>query len=272
MILGLADVSCISLFSDFDETVTYGKNTFYGRIKDDFSVFTIDSTTADNYESTLGTGTNDLENDTGAYKNLYFWPHSRISFVFFGNAIRNGNFAANISGCNCAHKSCVEYELLSNFDNGTNSNCDTCSTEDKTIRLDCMKSHSISVCFVDCDHTCQPFFLRIIIVGHVQFRILHLKIWWVVQVKTSKKKTFRVPKDLVSFVRKIELCCESHSYIYNIHPISGPHLKWSQDSKLLLLVGLNHHWSYHSFPFVCERREQYLSEIDLYITFNLIYQ
>ena len=32
---------------------------------------TIDSTTVDNHESTLGTGTNDLENDTGAHTSLY---------------------------------------------------------------------------------------------------------------------------------------------------------------------------------------------------------
>ena len=43
---------------------------FHGRIIDDFSITTVDSTTADNHESTLGTGTNDLEDDTGAHTNL----------------------------------------------------------------------------------------------------------------------------------------------------------------------------------------------------------
>ena len=44
---------------------------FHGRTLDDFSMFTIDSTTADNHECILDTGKNDLEKDTGAYKNLY---------------------------------------------------------------------------------------------------------------------------------------------------------------------------------------------------------
>ena len=51
-------------FNDFDETVTCVRDMFHGRIIDDFSMTTIDSTTADNHESTLGTGTNDLEDDT----------------------------------------------------------------------------------------------------------------------------------------------------------------------------------------------------------------
>ena len=56
----------MSIFSDFDETVTSGKNIFHGRIIDHFSMLKIDSTTADNNESTLGTGANDFENDIGA--------------------------------------------------------------------------------------------------------------------------------------------------------------------------------------------------------------
>ena len=36
MILGLADVSYMSIFDDFDEIVTYGKDMFHDRIIDDF--------------------------------------------------------------------------------------------------------------------------------------------------------------------------------------------------------------------------------------------
>ena len=50
----------MSVFNDFDETVTYGKDMFYGRIIDNFSMVTIDSTTADDHENTLGTGTNEV--------------------------------------------------------------------------------------------------------------------------------------------------------------------------------------------------------------------
>ena len=51
-------------FSMTDETVTCGKDVFHGRIIDDFSAVTMDSTTADNHESTFDTSTTDLENDT----------------------------------------------------------------------------------------------------------------------------------------------------------------------------------------------------------------
>ena len=34
--LGMADVSCMSIFNNFDETVTYGKHMFHGRIISDF--------------------------------------------------------------------------------------------------------------------------------------------------------------------------------------------------------------------------------------------
>ena len=71
MMFILADVSYMSIFNDFDETVSYRKDMFYGKIVDDFSMKTIDSITADNHESTLGSGTNDWENDAEAYTNLY---------------------------------------------------------------------------------------------------------------------------------------------------------------------------------------------------------
>ena len=44
--------------------VKYGKDVFHDRMIDNFSMFTIDSATADNHESTLDTATNDLDNDT----------------------------------------------------------------------------------------------------------------------------------------------------------------------------------------------------------------
>ena len=34
--LGLVDVSYMSIFKDFDETATFGKDMFHGRITDDF--------------------------------------------------------------------------------------------------------------------------------------------------------------------------------------------------------------------------------------------
>ena len=53
MNLGLADVLYMSIFNDFDRTVTYDKDMFHGRIIDDFSMVTIDSTTTDNHNSTF---------------------------------------------------------------------------------------------------------------------------------------------------------------------------------------------------------------------------
>ena len=84
--LGLADMS---VFNVFDETVTYDKSIFHGRIIDDFSVLTIDSTTADNHENTLGTGTNDLENDAGASTSIYSGQVEE-TFGLLGNSIATG--------------------------------------------------------------------------------------------------------------------------------------------------------------------------------------
>ena len=44
MNLALVDVSCMSIFTDFDETVTYDRDRSHNRIIDDFSMLTIDST------------------------------------------------------------------------------------------------------------------------------------------------------------------------------------------------------------------------------------
>ena len=126
MTLGLADVSHMSIFNAFDES---DKDEFHGRIIDQFTMITVDSTPTDNHESTLGTGTNDLGNDTRAHTTLYSGQVEGACGLF-GNSIDTSNIAANISGsncdhiysvedellCNCDHKSCVEDELLSNCD------------------------------------------------------------------------------------------------------------------------------------------------------------
>ena len=110
MTLGLADVSYISIFNDFDETVTYGKDMLYGRIIDNPSMVTIDSTTPDNHESILGPGTNDSENDTVTHTNLHAGQVER-AFGLLGNSIDTGNITANISGSNCyIHETCLEDE------------------------------------------------------------------------------------------------------------------------------------------------------------------
>ena len=125
---------------DFDET---DRNGFHGRIIDQFSMITVDSAPADNHKSTLGTGTNDLKNDTRAHTALYSGQVEEACGLF-GNSIDTGNIA-DISGSNCDHiysvedgllsncdhKSCAEDELLSNHDTKesveeeTNYNCDT---------------------------------------------------------------------------------------------------------------------------------------------------
>ena len=112
MTLGLADVSHMSIFNDFDET---DKDEYHGRIIDQFTMITVDSAPADNHESTLGTGTNDLGNDTRAHTTLYSGQVEGACGLF-GNSIDTGNIAANISGSNCDHVYSVEDELLSNCD------------------------------------------------------------------------------------------------------------------------------------------------------------
>ena len=48
---GLPDVLHMSIFNDFDET---DRNEFHGWIMDKFPMITVDFTTADKHESTLG--------------------------------------------------------------------------------------------------------------------------------------------------------------------------------------------------------------------------
>ena len=90
-------------------------------------MITVDSAPADNHESTLGTGSNDLGNDTRDHTTLYS-VQVEGACRLFGNSIDTGNITANISGSNCDHvysvedellfnchhKSCAEEELLSN--------------------------------------------------------------------------------------------------------------------------------------------------------------
>ena len=158
-------------------------------------MITGDSTTGDNHESTLGTGTNDLGNDTRAHTNLYS-GQVEGAFGLFGNSINTGDITANIRATNCDHKSSVEVELLSNCDHNscvedellsncdtkesvdnetnsncdtkekvddeTNSNCETCLVENESGRLGGKNSISYDVTYHY--HTCQPYCLEMIFV------------------------------------------------------------------------------------------------------------
>ena len=127
MTLGLAGVSHMSIFNDFDET---DRDEFYCRIINQFSMITVDSAPFDNHESNLGTGTNDFRNDTRTHAILYSGQEEGACQLF-GNSIDTGNIAANISGSNCDHIYSVDDELLSNCDtkesveDETNYNCYT---------------------------------------------------------------------------------------------------------------------------------------------------
>ena len=59
---------------------------FHGRIIDDISATTIDSTTTEYHESILGTDINDLEDDSGPHTNLYSGKAER-AFGLLGNSI-----------------------------------------------------------------------------------------------------------------------------------------------------------------------------------------
>ena len=67
---GLAHVSHMSSFNGFDQT---DRNEFHGRIIDQFLMITVDSAPADNHESTLGTGTNDLGERYQGSDNPVLW-------------------------------------------------------------------------------------------------------------------------------------------------------------------------------------------------------
>ena len=174
MTLGLADMSHMSIFNDFDET---DKEECHGRILDQFTMITVDSAPADNHESILGTGTNDLGNDTRAHTTLYPGQVEGACGLF-GNSIDTGNIAANISGSNCDHIYSVEDVLLSNCDtkesveDENNSNCDICLVEDKSIRMG--GENSIPLDIISHDLTCQPLVLEdeICDVDAVQYSLL----------------------------------------------------------------------------------------------------
>ena len=98
--LGLTDMLYKLVLNDYDETTTYGKTMFHVRIINEFSMLTIDSTTADNHQGTLSTGTNDLKDDTGSYTNHYPGQVEDM-FGLFSNSIDTGNIAVNKSGSDC---------------------------------------------------------------------------------------------------------------------------------------------------------------------------
>ena len=136
---------------------------FHGRIINDLSMITVDSTTADNNGSTLGTGINDFGDDTGAHTHLYS-GQVEGAFGLFSNSINTGNITANISGSNCDHKSCDQAELLSNCDTKdsvdyeTHYKFDTCLVDDESVRLS--GKNSISLDVASHDHMFQPFCLE----------------------------------------------------------------------------------------------------------------
>ena len=151
-------------------------------------MITVDSAPANNHESNLGTGTNDLGNDPRAHTTLYS-DQVEGACGLFGNSIDTGNMTANISLSNCDHiysvedellsnsdhKSCVDDELLSNCDikesveDETNSNCDTkekvddetssnsdtCLVEDESVQQN-GGENPIPLDVTNHDHTCQP--------------------------------------------------------------------------------------------------------------------
>ena len=187
MSLGLADMSHMSIFNDFDDT----DDDYHGGIvMDKFTMITVDSAPADNHKCTLGIGTNYLGNDTRAHTTSYSGQVEGACGLF-GNSTDTGNIAANISGSNCDHiysvedellsncdhKSSVEDELLSNCDtkesvedetnsncdtkekveDETNSNCDTSLVEDESIR---MGENSNQLDVISHDLPCQPLGLE----------------------------------------------------------------------------------------------------------------
>ena len=158
MTRGLADVSHMSISNDFDET---DKDEYHGRIIDQFTMITVDSAPADNHESTLGTGTNDLGDDTRAHTTLY---QVEGACGLFGNSIDTGNITGNINGSNCDHIYRFEDEILSNcetkesVEDEISSNCDMCLVEDESTRMG--GENSIHLDVISHDLTCQPLGLE----------------------------------------------------------------------------------------------------------------
>ena len=125
----------------------------------------MDSTTADNHKSTLGTGSNDLENDTGAYTNPYC-GQVEDAFWMFGNSIDTGNVAANISGSDCVIDPVLglNYFLIVTVMGLLMMKIILIVTF-VCLRMNLICIHGlnfncISLDFVDHGHTCQPFCLE----------------------------------------------------------------------------------------------------------------
>ena len=258
MTLGLAGVSHMPIFNDFDET---DREECHGRIMNQFTMITVDSTPADNHESTLGTGTNGFGNDTRAHTTLYPGQVEGACGLF-GNSIDTGNIAANISSSNCDniysvedellsncdHKSCVEYELLSNCDtkesvedetnsncdtkekveDETNSNCDTCLVEDESIRMG--GENSIPLDIISHDHTCQPLGLEddFCDIDAVEDSLLEDMVSCLLSNKPSEcQKTWSILSDNLSYGVENMPTCMTYS------PSQGYHFKkWNSKQAL----------------------------------------
>ena len=209
-------------------------------------MITIDSTPADNHESTLDTGTNDLGNDTRAHATLYSGQVEGACGLF-GNSIDTGNIAANISGSNCDHiysvgdellsncdhKSCVEDELPSNCDtkksveDETNSNCDTCLVEDESIRMG--GENSIHLDVNSHDDACQPLGLEdeFCDIDAAQDSLLEDMVSCSLSNKPSECQI-----DLVNSVRQSKLCCGEHAHMHDLHSFTrGTTLKSGKQNK-----------------------------------------
>ena len=230
MTLGLADVSHMSLFNDFVET---DRNEFHGRIIDQFSMITIDSAPADNCESTLNTGTNDLENDTRAHTTMYSGQVEGACGLF-GNSIDTGNIDANISDSNCDHIYSVEDQLLSNcgiqesVEDETNSNCDTGLVEDESVRMG--GKHSIPLDVTNHDHACQSLGLgnEFCYIDSVQDSLLEDMVSCSLSNKPSEfQKIWSILSDSVSYVVENMPTCMT----YNLS--QGYHFKISKTKQAL---------------------------------------
>ena len=230
MTLGLADVSHMSIFNDFDET---DKDEYNGKLIDQFTMISVDSAPADNHESTFGTGTNDLGNDTRAHTTSYSGQVEGACGLF-GNSIDTGNIAANISGSNCDHIYSVEDELLSNCDtkesveDETNSNCDTCLVEDESIRMG--GEISILLDIISHYHICQPLGLEdeFYDIDTVQDSILEDMVSCSLSNKPSEyQKIWSILSDNLCYVVKNMPTCMTYT------PSQGYHFKkWKAKQAL----------------------------------------
>ena len=98
----------------------------------------------------------------------------------------------------------------------TNSNCDTCLVEDKSIKVGGMNSTSLD--YVNHDHICQPFCLEndFCDTDSVPDSMYEDMI---------SCSGFIVPTDLVNFVGLNKLCCKKHAHMCNCCSSQGYHFK-----------------------------------------------